>query len=445
MAEVADEVVARKQPFLFARLAVYEVLADPRRVTSQARFDELLAHGHAGIFTLAVARLAASDPVAESLLHVLAYSRGNGFPRSDGIWATAGSALAGTELSDLDIARTLELAAPYIMEDTEFGQAVYRLAHRTLPSTTGRQTPMSTVSPSHEVEGLVASALIAASHDALADSRAVPAYLHDHLPEHVRAGNVWEALEGAEDLLDALDPSRVAAEAFLSTRPVFELPAAVSVTMVAVSALAHTELDRQARDLIRALGAVQLRHPLAAVTPPMLWANLRPVHPHLPLIGHTGAVTGCAFGTRQDGTLPLASTSEDLTVRLRTRAPAPRSVLADRPHEAGDRVRLRHPPRRTLLLATTSFDETVRLWDPATGAPVGDPLTGHTDAVTGCAFGTRSDGTLLLATTSYDETVRLWDPATGAPVGHPLPAHRRGVRVRVRHPPGRDPAAGHHE
>ena len=165
------------------------------------------------------------------------------------------------------------------------------------------------------------------------------------------------------------------------------------------------------------------------------------------MIGHTGAVTGCAFGTRQDGTLLLASTSEDLTVRL---------------------------------------------WDPGTGAPVGDPLTGHTRQVTGCAFGTRPDGTLLLATTSFDETVRLWDPTTGTPVGNPLtghtdevyrvrvrhplgrnsaarhhelrphgaavgpghrrrdrgPAdrpHRRGVRVRVRHPPGRNPAAGHHE
>ena len=62
---------------------------------------------------------------------MLAYARGNGFPRSDGIWATAGSALAGTDVTDVDIARTLELAAPYIMEDTEFGQAVYRLAHRT--------------------------------------------------------------------------------------------------------------------------------------------------------------------------------------------------------------------------------------------------------------------------------------------------------------------------
>ena len=31
-------------------------------------------------------------------------------------------------------------------------------------------------------------------------------------------------------------------------------------------------------------------------------------------------------------------------------------------------------------LATGSDDHTVRLWDAATGQPVGQPLTGHTDA-----------------------------------------------------------------
>ena len=29
-------------------------------------------------------------------------------------------------------------------------------------------------------------------------------------------------------------------------------------------------------------------------------------------------------------------------------------------------------------------DNTVRVWDAATGQPVGDPLTGHTDAVFQC-------------------------------------------------------------
>ncbi|WP_280373714.1 WD40 repeat domain-containing protein [Nocardia abscessus] len=37
-------------------------------------------------------------------------------------------------------------------------------------------------------------------------------------------------------------------------------------------------------------------------------------------------------------------------------------------------------------LASASDDNTMRLWDPATGKPVGDPLTGHTDLVEGLAF-----------------------------------------------------------
>ena len=61
-------------------------------------------------------------------------------------------------------------------------------------------------------------------------------------------------------------------------------------------------------------------------------------------------------------------------------------------------------------LATTSNDQTVRLWDLSDRNqphPLGAPLIGHTDAVYGVAFS--PDGHNTLATTSFDRTVRLWD------------------------------------
>lgn len=63
--------------------------------------------------------------------------------------------------------------------------------------------------------------------------------------------------------------------------------------------------------------------------------------------------------------------------------------------------------RRVLVSAG---DTTVRLWDPATGRLVGEPLAGHTNTVMAVAFS--PDGRLL-ATVGYDGIVRLWDPRTG--------------------------------
>ena len=86
------------------------------------------------------------------------------------------------------------------------------------------------------------------------------------------------------------------------------------------------------------------------------------------------------------------------------------------------------PGGRTLL-ATGSRDETVRLWDPATGTPVGEPLTGHTDRVEAVCAVPGPGGRTLLATGSGDETVRLWDPVTGTPVGEPLTGHTDRVEA----------------
>jgi WD40 repeat protein len=66
-------------------------------------------------------------------------------------------------------------------------------------------------------------------------------------------------------------------------------------------------------------------------------------------------------------------------------------------------------------IATASFDRTARLWDTATGHPIGERLN-HRDAVNKVRFS--PDGRWVI-TASDDQTARLWDATTGQPVCEP--------------------------
>ncbi|MFE7046730.1 hypothetical protein ACFU9X_47540, partial [Streptomyces atratus] len=79
------------------------------------------------------------------------------------------------------------------------------------------------------------------------------------------------------------------------------------------------------------------------------------------------------------------------------------------------------------VAVTSSNDKIVRVWDLATGKPVGEPLTGHTDWVRAVATGV-VDGRPV-AVTSSNNIVRVWDLATGKQVGEPLTGHTDWVRA----------------
>lgn len=71
-------------------------------------------------------------------------------------------------------------------------------------------------------------------------------------------------------------------------------------------------------------------------------------------------------------------------------------------------------------IVSGSNDETLRVWDAKTGAPIGMPLRGHTAAVLSVAFS--PDGSRIVSGSS-DRTLRLWDGNSGRPVGAALRGH----------------------
>ncbi len=73
-------------------------------------------------------------------------------------------------------------------------------------------------------------------------------------------------------------------------------------------------------------------------------------------------------------------------------------------------------------IATGSDDGTARLWDAASGQPIGLPIQ-HASTVHAVAFS--PDGKTIL-TGCEDKTARLWDAATRQPIGSPHRACRRG-------------------
>jgi WD40 repeat protein len=89
------------------------------------------------------------------------------------------------------------------------------------------------------------------------------------------------------------------------------------------------------------------------------------------------------------------------------------------------------------LLASGSNDDTIKLWDVASGSEV-RTLTGHTDHVTSVAFS--PDGRLL-ASGSNDDTIKLWDVASGSEV-RTLSGHTSDVNSVAFSPDGRLLASG---
>ncbi|WP_329077087.1 AAA family ATPase [Streptomyces niveus] len=417
------------QEFLHARLAVHEILHDPAQVDDLAL---LRTSTHRELFARASRRLANRSADFGPLLQALALAQGRGLPIRDGVWAAAASALRldSQAVSDESIHALTDAAAPYLVVDTEAGQTVYRLAHRTFT-----EFFTSKASDHHDLHYAIAKALTVQA-DAKPSGTALNPYVVNHLSAHVaQAGQLaWEHLARYPLVLDRIDVGSLVTEFMMHAFGRSEVPLAVAGAIATQHHAATSPPEDRAglRELGMALtsGTYQLsrvtRRESTAIWS-VRWAHLLPQPLHLTLHGHDGGVWATAPFTAADGRRLLATAADDHTVRIWDPLNG-QAVGQPMTHERlVGTVAAFDANDRGALLASADDAGTVHVWDPLTGRQVAEHRTGHDGSITATAPFISSDSRSLLATAGDDGTVRILDPLTGQLVGEPLTGHRAGV------------------
>ncbi|MEU9546216.1 WD40 repeat domain-containing protein [Streptomyces mirabilis] len=376
---VAD---AAKRSFLVARFAAYTlasadtVVADPDDVQWRA---SLPRHAGQAMRDDLTRRLGDDAHRAADLLRPLAYAEGQGLPW-EGIWAHLATVISGHPYTDDDLLWLRRNAGSYVVEATENGRSAYRLYHQALTEHLREGTDPAGV---HSAFVDTLTNCVPYRGDATRDwSRAHP-YTLNHLATHAGAtGRIDDILKDTEYLVD-VTPSNLTPHLQQVSTDGGRLTAAVYRMALDLHAQVAPSVRRQVLALNAArAGATTLLRQLTSRTDPSEWAP--------------------DWATGSDFTQALRDT---LTGHSGTIYTVACTALDGEP-----------------VAVTGGSDGTVRVWDLATGRPIGSPLTGHDGPVYAVAC-TVLDGTPIAVTGNRDGTARIWDLATGRPIDSPLTRH----------------------
>ena len=427
----------RSESFLIGKLLALSIRNRPKPDTTSEGWRSELPASLTASFDQDLARLGDKEPLARALLTALAWAKGPGLPRTD-VWVLAASALINSDgihyarqITDEDVSWLLQKAGAYVVEDIGSEQrAVYRPFHDMLAAYLRGEPSPEWVDLRRRAENSIYDALLAAmpaDGNAVQDWIAARPYLRSYLAQHAAAAGTPKlaALVKNKDFLAAADPAALSP---LLSPAIPELRDAARIyrrarPMLGRNTRANAIYLQEASAALTGAGA-----PLGTNVTNLLSRPRFRLAPRddsiLVFTGHSGPVNSVAFGTTSGGQPLLASAGDDQTVRLWD--PNTGAAIDDplSGHSSGvSSVAFGITTRGRPLLASASWDGTVRLWDPDTGAAIGDPLSGHSGGVSFLAFGTTAGGQPLLASAGDDQTVRLWDPDTSAVIGKPLAGH----------------------
>jgi WD40 repeat protein len=394
---LATAVAARVNPsFLDARLAGQRLRdSSQRQDPADPAWLSTLDSGTAGLLREDLADVATPDHPTHHLLAVLravGYAAGAGLPWSD-VWPTIAQAVHGEPLADPDAAirRVLHSRlAGYFSRDMEDGHVVYRLAHERLAQLL-RGAPRRLITdrpdgPDDAGDGLarrrIADALRDLAQASLAAGYPPHPYLRRHLVRHAADAGMLDDDHVPAQFLPWETSGQVRARLGLPATPA---PGRVQLAAWAAIEPYLADADQESRSL-------SLTFASRAIT--------------------------SELGRPEDQT---ASGSHPLPLRwARWRLTSNTLVQGD---SIVDALTLFKGPDGRTLLAAGDDGGTLRIWDPATGTLVGDPLVGHGAGITAVTAFVSADGQTLLATGSTDRTVRFWDPAAVTEVGEPWTGH----------------------
>jgi hypothetical protein len=369
-------------------------------------------------------RLGRREPTARALLAALAWAKGPGLPWET-IWVPVAQALAantGTgelQLDDEDVRWLLDKAGAYVVEDLGPGQrSVFRPFHELLAAHLRGQPTDEQIAADpaageawqqrrQQLEEVIAQALldsVPAAANGRADWELAHPYLRAYLAQHAHAAGPerFAELVADVDYLAVADPT-VLTPLLTPTDPALR---SVARPYRQARPLLGASVRDNAAYLQEATVAQTGVHPTGQRIRPTYRTLMARVHRDdslLTLTGHTLRVSAVAFGVDGDGR-PLLATASNVGP-LRLWDPATGALVGDPLFGRSGQV--------TAVAFGVDGDGTLQLWDPTTRAPVGDPLARHSTWVSALAFGVGGDGRPLLASAGGDRTVRLWDPTTG--------------------------------